>query len=59
MVLFFAVAFSVLFFSYKNKPTEEEKRKKSLKTQELIISKIRQYKQNNTNLITDLPITTR
>jgi hypothetical protein len=59
-VVFVSVTGMILFYSYKKKPTEEEKRHKLLRDQQYVLSKIRFYKdemkKNNTSSITSLPI---
>lgn len=55
LVVFITV---VLYVSYKNKPTPEEIEQRSLRDQEYILSKIRQYKDVRRQLdsrITNLP----
>jgi len=61
-IVFFAVFGGILYYSYKNKPTEYEKRQKMLRDQEYILSKIRYYQTEThkkySSDITDLPINT-
>jgi hypothetical protein len=61
-VIFFLVFGGILYYSYKNKPTEYEKRQKMLRDQEYILSKIRYYQTEThkkySSDITDLPTTT-
>jgi hypothetical protein len=61
-ILFVLIVGGILYYSYKNKPTEYEKQQKMMKDQEYILSKIKYYqtevhKKYDTD-ITQLPTTT-
>lgn len=61
-VLFLGVSAAILYFSYRNRPTSQEKYDKEMKDQAYILTKIRQYKEERQNihrnsLITGLPLT--
>ena len=57
---FLGITFSVLYYSYKQKPTEYELKQKMLKDQQYILSKIRSYqnekRHQSVSNITKLPI---
>jgi hypothetical protein len=59
-VLFAGIVGSVLYYCYKEKPTDYEKEQQLLRDQEIVLSKIRFAQEMNekrkTSGITDLPL---
>jgi hypothetical protein len=60
-VLFVGIVGGILYYNYRNRPTEYEKYQKMLKDQEYVLSKIKYYKTEYADPkyshITNLPVT--
>ena len=61
-LLFVGISGSILYYRYKEKPTDYERQQKMLRDQEFVLSKIRFAQEMNekkkTSNITDLPLPT-
>ena len=59
-ILFVSITGGILFYNYKNKPTDYERQEKMMRDQQYIVSKIRTYQmeknKQKTSDITNLPI---
>ena len=52
LIGFVVVVFLALYFSYKKKPSAYEQQQKMYKDQQLILSKIRHYQEQQKNIMT-------